>query len=51
MMLLVAAIAMSHADEGTALTLLFYNHHMLALFVCRVEGVPHLALIISMFRR
>lgn len=52
MMLLVAAIAMSYVDEGTALTLLFYsNHHMLALFVCRVEGVPHLSLIISMFRR
>ena len=56
MMLLVAAIAiavtMGHADQGTALPLLFYpNHHMLALFVCRVEGIPHLSLIMSMLRR
>jgi hypothetical protein len=58
MMLLVAAIAIAidvtvgHADQGTPLPLLSYpNHHMLALFVCRVEGIPHLSLTMSTFRR
>jgi hypothetical protein len=55
MMLLVAAIAiavsMGHADRGTALPLLFCpNHNILALYACRVEGIPHLSSIMSMFR-